>query len=320
MHSFTKFVRFCVPIAFVAIAGCGGSSGAPTATTAVEPAILNNAHARAWMSARGVRSNLLYVSDTISSAIFVYTYPGLKLAGYLPTGSEPAALCVDKAQNVWVTLSSNVLLEYAHGATSPFASLGSPKIDPLNCAVDPRSGDLAVSGYGDNGGPQLEVYRNARGKPTLLSPTNGAAACTYDHAGNLYVDGYTEQANLTIAMLPRGSSKFQYFQTSTLMKFPGNVQWDGKYLAVGDQATNTIYRFDVAASGATEIGSLTLDQSTGIGQFYIYRKRIIAPTSLLETENGGTLSIYNYPAGGTRIRTLRNMSLPVGAVISLGEQ
>jgi hypothetical protein len=272
------------------------------------------------MSARGARSNLLYVSDTISSAIFVFTYPELKLTGYLPTGAEPAALCADKSQNVWVTLSSGVLLEYAHGATTPFASLGSPKIEPLNCAVDPRSGDLAVSGYGDRGGPQLEVYRNARGRPTLLSPTDGAAACTYDHGGNLYVDGYTEQANLTIAMLPHRSSKFQYFQTSTPMRFPGNVQWDGKYLAVGDQATNTIYRFDVATSGMTEVGSLTLDQSNGIGQFYIYRKRIIAPPSLLETENGGTLSIYSYPSGGTRVRTMRNMGLPVGAVISLGER
>lgn len=51
----------------------------------------------------------------------------------------------------------------------------------------------------------------------------------------------------------------------------GQLQWDGQYLAIEDSATSPsqVYQFSIGASGGTEVGSLVLEGSKDVAQFWI---------------------------------------------------
>ena len=67
---------------------------------------------------------LLYVSDIGAEDVDVFSYPGGKQVGKLTGFSEPAGLCTDRKGDVFVVDSgSDRILEYAHGGTSPIATL-----------------------------------------------------------------------------------------------------------------------------------------------------------------------------------------------------
>ena len=85
--------------------------------------------------------------------------------------------------------------------------------------------------------------------------------------------------------------------------FPGQVQWGGTYLLVGDQdfgglAESGLYQMSIAGSTLTASGSFVF---TGAGDVLGFYKRgaipnaaIVAPDAVL-----GTVGVYNFPTGGT---------------------
>ena len=77
----------------------------------------------------------------------------------------------------------------------------------------------------------------------------------YDKTGNLFVDGYDSSYKFHYAELPAGGSSFTDITLSQTPVGSGNVQWDGKYMAVGDTAS-TIYQ----TQGGTVVSSTTLGQ------------------------------------------------------------
>jgi hypothetical protein len=72
----------------------------------------------------------------------------------------------------------------------------------------------------------------------------------------------------------------------------------------------------VSGSTATEVDSVPVHGAYAIDQLTIDGDRALVPSHL--SQQAGFLNICKYPAGGTRLRTLRNFSQRYAAVISRG--
>jgi len=261
---------------------------------------------KSWMDPAARSQKLLYISDFLASDVEVFTYPYLRLAGVLTGFRELRGECTDPSGYVWITDQSlGEVFEYAHGGTTPVNVLTAP--DPWGCATSPTSGDLAVS-YAAAG--QIEIFHNAAGSPTVVSDSNfaGTLFLGYDKTGNLFVDGYDSSNNFHYAELPAGSSSFTDITLSQTPAGSGAVQWDGKYMAVGDTGA-TIYQ----TQGSTVVSSTTLGSGCA-EQFFILpsKKKVIAPDGC-----AGNANIFAYPAGGAALQTISGgLLLPFGAVLS----
>ena len=140
-----KRVRFtgyglCIMFAAAALAGCSGA--APSGGPGLLP---QRVAASAPAPAGGA---LLYVTDTVTSDVYVFSYPKGKLKQTLTGFTDPAGECADAQGNVFIsnTGGSNIV-EYAHGGTTPIATLKDPGFFPIGCSVNPLTGDLAVTNF-----------------------------------------------------------------------------------------------------------------------------------------------------------------------------
>jgi hypothetical protein len=279
--------------------------------------------AKSWMSPEASSGNLLYVSDPGSGAIMVYTYPpgGYKFVGVINGPVQPMGECVDANENLWTTggvdYESYVLYKYAHGATSPSVVLQDPVGSPVGCSVDRSNGDLAVASMNADGSNlPIAIYKNGAGKPKqyeyqYLYPE----FLTYDNKGDLFVIGkYPNDGAISLVELPRGGKNLLPITIGQSVDATGGIAWDGKYLAIADAGAATIYRFAISGSTATEVGSVSVHGAYTIYQLTIDGSHAIVPSNLFG--DPGFINIYAYPAGGTRLRTLRNFSAPYAAVVS----
>lgn len=304
------------------LAGCGGSQppiGSPGAVALTSTPATHADRGKSWMLPEATSENLLYIADYGGGAeVYSYLPARLKFVGYLAAPVNAEGECVDKKQDVFITSSNLEIYEYAHGATSPKAILADPFVAPANCSVDPTTGNLAVVGYGFGKYKGVAIFEHARGKARLYSESWNSQACGYDDQGNLFIDG-GGAGNIDFAELPKGTTKFINIPLNQSFNSMGGVQWDGKYLAIGDFYNSIIYEFSISGSTATEVGSTALSGSGTIWQFFIDRARgkVIVPSTF--EEYGGFVGIYDYPAGGMSHRTL-SFGSPFGVVVSLGHE
>jgi hypothetical protein len=91
------------------------------------------------------------------------------------------------------------------------------------------------------------------------------------------------------------------------------VQWDGKYIAVGDQSTNTIYQFAISGKKGREVGSTVLGGATEVFQFWIEGSKVIGADA-----GASHVDIWKYPAGGAAIKTIGGLYAPLGVTVSVG--
>jgi hypothetical protein len=319
----STFVRplYAALISAALLAGCAANGSSSSALSNARP---NAGRAHSWMLPEAARDNLLYVSDPGSGNVMVYSYPpnGLKFVGLLTGNEYPAGECVDTDQNVWVTagaaFTSFVLYRYAHGATSPNAVLSDPAGAPYGCAVDSANGDLAVTATSEGGASlPIAIYKHASGKPTLYSYSNlYPRYLTYDGKRNLFVVGIANDDNLLVVELPNGEHNLQLIDVPQQFSIAGGIAWDGKYLDIADAGKAIIYRFTVNGSSLQEVDSISVNGANTIEQLTVDHNRVLVPSNV--THNAGVVSLYRYPAGGERLRTLRNFSQPYAAVISRG--
>lgn len=275
-------------------------------------------HGSSWM-ARGAeekRQHLLYVSDDGTNDVYVYLYPQGTLQGTLTGFSVPEGECVDKRGNIFVANNeAQTILEYAHGGVTPIATLSDDGYFPAGCSVDPATGNLAVANTYDTSfsSGSVAIYQKATGKPTYY--TDAALVyphfCGYDAHGNLYLDGLNSDFSFAFADLPKGSSIFTNVTLNQSIGFAGQVQWDGKYVAVGDDDANTIYQFTIRGTSGTKAGSTQLNGERDVAQFWIAGSKVIGPDTL-----NGDVGFWNYPAGGSETKTISGLSQPFGATIS----
>jgi DNA-binding beta-propeller fold protein YncE len=289
----------------------------------VQPALHRpSAHGVSWMAPLAKTKPLIYVSSVLTNDVYAYTYATHQLVGTLTGFQTPYGLCADKTGDVWVVNDgASQLLEYAHGGTTSIATLSDPTDYPEGCAVDPTTGNLAVTNFSSNAGPgNVAIYADAKGTAqTYTDPSIvNYRFCGYDAKGNLFVDGVNSSSAFVLAELPKGGSSLKNIPIKQTIEWPGAVQWDGKHVAVGDTDAVTVYQIDPANGNVA--GSTKLIGANYVDQFWIdgsvatrkdaKKARVIAPS-----QDGGTLALYDYPAGGVSVWSI-SVSEPFGATVS----
>jgi hypothetical protein len=274
------------------------------------------------MSPDAKKRDLLYISDGGNgdggrSDVYVFSYPKGELKGTLTGLAEPQGECVDKKGDLWVRLfSAEELVEYAHGGTTSIGTLWDPGYNLEGCSVDPSTGNLAAANFAgvERTAGGVAIYADAKGTPTLYSDPDLYLVFSlgYDNKGNLFVDGETATAggSFALAELPKGSGTFTNLTLNQLINTPGAVQWDGKYITVGDATAGRIYRVSVSGSSATVAGSTTLGSSDGIFQSFIDRGTIVGPNAY-----SASAMLWSYPAGGSPTKTLTGLVDPFGGFV-----
>jgi hypothetical protein len=289
------------------LAGCGasqvpiGNLGATPNTAAV---------------AQAKNSDLLYVANPGGGDVLAFSYPGGQLVNTLSGISAPSGECTSKKSkgNFWVVASgSNQALEYAHGGTTPVSSLSIFPAGPSACAIDPKTGNLAVTILTSQ---DVEIFDHAKGNGKLY--TDGLQDTYndgYDGSGNLFVDGYNSGSQIEFLELPKGGKSFETITLNQSFSFPGTIRWDGTYLAILDPGAGTIYQFTISGRKGTRAGSTPLDGVGNPAGFWI-QKNIVAVADLGRQD----VAIWNYPAGGSPIETITtDINLPADVTISVGK-
>jgi hypothetical protein len=276
-------------------------------------------YASSWMDQEASREDLLYAAASPNGengSAYVYTYPKGRLLGTLTGFGRPFGECADSAGNVFIvayakgSTTSSTIYEYAHGGTSPVATLNDPKT-ALGCAVDPRTGDLAASGDG------VAIFKNASGNPKMYySSEYSFYYCGFDDRSNLYltaVNGqYADQQ--VLVRLVSGSADFDRISLNTKLYSSSNiwptVQWDGKHMAVTsdpDAKPISLYRLRITGSSATVISSATLSSAANnySGETWIQGNAIIGVGHARRHYEAAFL--WPYPKGGGPDRTIERL-------------
>jgi hypothetical protein len=306
-----------VSVAAFVLAGCGG-------TTTQSLPISTTAATRPGIAPAARRGDLLYVSSFYESEVDVFSYPRGQLVATLTGFEDPQGMCADKAGDVWVanTDSSN-LIEYAHGGSSPIKTLQDTGYYPLDCSVDPATGNLAVSNIfstsDTDGNVVVYVHASGTGKPYTVAGLAEAFFIAYDGHGNLFVDGHPVLfgSGFTFAELRKGGRSFKSvtLPPSIGSNFPGTMQWDGTYLALAGQGASpfAIYRLAIERHHAIVKGTVQFASNDG-GPFWIQGKKMV-----MVSGTGDLVGIWKYPAGGDPIKTFTTgFDDNTGVTVSLG--
>lgn len=290
------------------LAGCGGPG--PTTGAQFVPAALARAHG-SWIEPSAKSSDLLYVSDLGTNLVDVFTYPAGTLVGKLSGFGSVESLCADKAGDVFVVDEAGPVQMFAHGGTAPVRKLTTTGA-PDGCAVDPVTGNLAVTNLSSVLYGAIDIYPKAKGNPIKYNNTeiNSTYFCGYDGKGNLYADGNNRSAQYIFMQLPKGKSAFTIERIN--VKKPGGVQWDGTYVAVGDETAGVVYRM---TPGGMPKQTVTLKQGANLQQFWLQNGTLIGPIF----QGAGPLSYWRYPAGGSPTKTISGLSEPIGATVSVAK-
>ncbi|MBV9699272.1 MAG: hypothetical protein JO078_04010 [Candidatus Eremiobacteraeota bacterium] len=304
----------------VAVAGCSGEQPGqrafvPAAGTQA-PAARSVAE-RSWMSPDAKRKDLLYVSDENTNDVYVYSYPQLVLKGTLTGFNAPFGECVDKDGSVFIANdNASQILEYAHGGTSPVATLSDPGYYPRGCSLDPVTGNLAVANIVGSSLTQgnIAIYKGAKGSPSAYysdPKVYNVYGCAYDVAGNLFVPGENQASSaFAFAELPHGAKKFTNISLDVPIRYAGGVQWDGKYVAIGDGYSN-IYQFSIKGKRGTKVGDTVLNGYPRDAEFWIQGSNVVVPDS-----GRKRVDVFPYPGGGSPVSHIKGFSYPTGAVVS----
>lgn len=302
----------CVSIAAVVLLAACAVSQPPSGATSVMPQTLETrggvTRDGSWMLPEAKRDDLLYVSDTFAGVVHVLAYPAGREVGMLVVGGNPEGECVDGAGNVWITrFRTTTVVEYAHGSTNSTAFVSTYPNTPWGCAVDPTTGNLAVTNTED----VIDVYAGARGNPTPYSVPGddlGFQFCTYDDSGDLFASAPYSN----IAELPKGSSEMTNMQL-TLPVSPWSVQWDHqrRFLTVAGptaKSRTTVYHVRVSGAAGRVIGSTALDRArNAYAQYWIDGTKIVG-ISANRGRNGRSerlVQSWPYPAGGAATQSVR---------------
>jgi hypothetical protein len=313
--AFSSHALSCAAAAM--LAGCGGPQPPIGASGAIPQTSAIATHAdrgKSWMLPEAKTEDLLYITNVYT--VTVYSYPQGKLVGTLKNFYRPEFECSDKAGDVFIG-EGNTIYEYSHGGKRPIETISTAPLISQGCASDPTTGNLAVAlDYGDSYG-DLAVYPQAKGTPTLYSNNKMLFNfCGYDDSGNLYADGIFEGVGLGFIELPKGDSGLVNLTLNQSLESAGAVQWDGKYLAIGDEEANKIYRFAISGSSGTLKDTVSLGGAQTVLQWWIQGKKVVGPDDI-----PNTVWYWDYPAGGNSIKAItKGVFHPAGAAVSVAKK
>lgn len=279
----------CVIVAI--LAGCGGTA----------PPVENDMALRAAMQTSKGQA-LLYVSSDYSYEK-VYSFPQGELLETLDLPGEPQALCTDDLGDVYIPQSyGEIVAEYPHGGQEPITSLRDPDASPDGCAVDSATGDIAVAG----GNRKLAIFSPASVTPTVYSDSaiESYYYATYDAHGNLFMVVYTFTSGYQLWELSKRSSTLKQVSLPFDLCCPDDVQWDGKYLAIGvshTSGTAAIDRLAVSNYQATVKGQVNLNYT----QSYTSQFWIAGHTLIHSDYYSDDVAFFKYPEGGSPTKTIK---------------
>jgi hypothetical protein len=328
----TKGTIYSGLVMLVAFAGCSnGSPSTLTPSTVIMPTsvarirvgaaatVVPSDYRASTMRPEATRTKLLYISNSGANDVTVYSYPAYTFEGILHGFNEPQGVCGDRSGDVWiVNTGGSQVVEYAHGGSTPIAIVSETGYYPAGCAVDPTTGNLAVTNItAASGNPgNIAIFAHGQASPKyymLSSNISRPVFCAYDHNGNLFVDGNTVgTGGFGFAELRKNTRKFRVVWLTKSLGFPGGMQWNGKSLLVGDQDTNTVYQVNVAGQSGKVVGSTVLSGAKDVAGFWDRGDRIIGADLA-----ASTAPVWKFPAGGTATQTVTyGVYQPVGAIIS----
>lgn len=296
-------MRFSLWFSFVLVvlSGCGGSQSQVARFGALPGTATADTHAQEPARSRTLpaSSNALIYATGGCGGVCVLSYPEGQLLDSITLGGTLGD-CSDSSGNVFVT-HENEVLEYAHGGTTPIASLSVPGTFAMACSVDDTTGNLAVvfSGTGSN---NIAIFPDAQGTPTLYDSHLTSVYCGYDDAGNLFVSGGGAKRN-GLSELQSGATKFLVLSLKGQLGNPGQVQWDGTYITYEQTTPSDIKLSRLLVSGSSvKIVSTTRFKGRlrNANQSWIYGNMILIPYAA-----GGmkfrTIGLWKYPNGGKPI-------------------
>jgi hypothetical protein len=280
------------------------------------------------MNPKARTEDLLYVADPGDNIIRVFSLVRGRQVGQLSENNEPNGACVDAQGRVFFPeFQGGKVVEYAHGRKGPKAFLNGTAGAAFSCSIDPTSGNLAVTNFVGSGNTQgnVMIYQRARGAPLTYTDPNiyKYFFCGYDVRGNLFVDGQAQSPPVfKFAELAKGSSMFTDITLNRNINWPGQVQWDGQYMAIGDQTTTSIYRFLISGSAGTLQGTTILTGASNVQDFWLHGPHVIASNEFNVNSQGYTEALfYKYPAGGAPIKTVGRRQLSIeGVTVSLAHE
>ncbi|MGC1381730.1 MAG: hypothetical protein WA814_11990 [Candidatus Baltobacteraceae bacterium] len=285
--------------------------------------------------------DLLYVANTGQGVVNVYRYWQRDLVGILTDATEPRGECVDASGDVYVAdYRGEKIVEYAHGGKKKMRLLDDSPYEPEGCAVNVRTGDLAVANYDKypSGRGNLAVYRHASGKPLYFSsPLYRYQACAYDSKGNLlttdgeydssgYGSDFAWLAKNGVKLVPitvrGGSSRYGNFNGVV------DIVWDGKYFVLSaSYYGENLTRVRVQDGRGKAIGTTYVNGENGyLGDFAFYSStpggqatQVVA--SFSDYRSDSEVGYWKYPAGGSPIATItEGLDYPYGVAVSPKQQ
>jgi len=174
--------------------------------------------------------------------------------------------------------------------------------------------------YSESGAREgdLAIYHKARGYPKshIAYDFYYYYYGGYDPDGNLYIDGCNDYGeNFEFAELPKGKNVLKGILINQVT-FRGGVQWDGKYVAIGNEPAATIDQVTIANGESTLEGSTPLDGIGYFGQFAIDGSRLVVPNQF-DVGTGSNVLYYSYLAGGASTHTIaKGVFYPFATAIS----
>jgi hypothetical protein len=228
----------------------------------------------------------------------VLSYPDGKQVGTLD--QRYGFPCSDGEGNVFLPLGSQVF-EFPHGGSSPIATFDVPQSGGSadGCAVDPMSGNLAVVFGNDGYANSVAVFSKSSETPLVYSVGGDGRHCGYDNAGNLFVSGYYD-GGPAISELPYGAAQMSVLPIQgKISGAPGQIQWDGRYMAYqnGANRNNHIARLRISGSVAQIVGRTTIKGARNMAQSWIVGKRVIIPYQTQRT-TFSRIALWAYPKSG----------------------
>jgi hypothetical protein len=263
-----------------------------------------------WMDPSAKAQRLMYVSDPGNRAVYVYAVSSNTLVGTLTHFTYPLGECIDAQSNVWI-VDNDQLVEYAHGGTTPIGSIpvgyyGSQH--PYSCAVDPTTGDIAISIINRYQGNDAGLILICTPRADCGSYVTHARAyvyfVSYDKNGNLYADGLKrDSGNFWMVMRPAGGVFEKFTIKGANIASPGGlVHAEGVFSVGAPGASGNSIIYQVASDG-TVTGTTQLSGADGCNQFVIEgnttTQRVTCPNSA-----GANVTKYPYPAGGDPVVTI----------------
>jgi hypothetical protein len=299
-------MRFSLWFSVVAVvlSGCGGSQSQIAPLGALPGSVTTASHPQATSRSRvlpGSSGDLIYAVGGCGGTCVV-SYPDGVLVGTLATSG--LGVCSDNQGNVFISNDTQVV-EYAHGGTTPVATLDLPGNMAVGCSVDPTTNNLAIVFRGSGG--DIAIFLNEGGSPTLYASGIDSFYCGYDAYGNLFVDGFTDKSGPqpALAEMTNGGTSFNPLTISPYIGQPGQVQWDGKYMTYETVDTGKIKRLSISGSNVTVEGTTSLRKVTrGAGASWIHGDSVIVPFPLHGARNK-TIGIWGYPKGGKATRLIK---------------